>query len=239
MAFYFYLARCSDSSLYAGSCTNIQSREIAHNRGKGAKYTAERLPVKIVYFEEFETLILAMRREQQVKRWRRVKKERLAAGNHPTKSEIRFRGYKEEDFEQVWNLHERALREAGAFIVGHGVWDDDLKNIPAVYDNAGGVFVIAETAGMIVGMGALRRVDNETAEIKRMRVLPELQGKGLGTRMLKLLESKAKELGYKKLILDTSLQQQAALHIYTKHGYKEYKRGELGGLTTVWMEKDI
>ena len=123
--------------------------------------------------------------------------------------------------------------------MGHGVWDEDLKNIPAVYDNASGVFVIAEAERKIVGMGALRRVDHETVEIKRMRVQPELQGKGLGTRMLKLLEARAKELGYKKLILDTSLQQQAALHIYTKHGYKEYKRGELGKLTTVWMEKDI
>lgn len=152
---------------------------------------------------------------------------------------VAFRGYKEDDFEQVWNLHERALTEVGAFIAGHGIWDEDLKNIPAVYDEAGGVFVIAEAEGRVVGMGALRRVNNDTAEIKRMRVQPELQGKGLGTRMLKLLESKAKELGYKRLILDTSLQQQAALHIYTKHGYKEYKRGELGGLTTVWMEKGI
>lgn len=86
MVFYFYLARCSDDSLYAGSCTNIQAREIAHNEGKGAKYTAERLPVKIVYFEEFETLVLAMRREKQIKGWRREKKERLAAGKHPTKN---------------------------------------------------------------------------------------------------------------------------------------------------------
>jgi ribosomal protein S18 acetylase RimI-like enzyme len=127
----------------------------------------------------------------------------------------------------------------GVFIAGHGVWDEDLKNIPTVYDEAGGAFIIAETQGRIVGMGALRRVNGETAEIKRMRVQPEFQGQGLGTRMLKLLESKAKEFGYVKLILDTSLLQQAALHIYSKYGYKEYKRGELGGLTTVWMEKDI
>lgn len=85
MSFYFYLARCSDGSLYAGSCTKIQEREATHNESKGAKYTAERLPVKIVFFEEFETLTLAMRREKQVKGWRREKKERLAAGRHPTK----------------------------------------------------------------------------------------------------------------------------------------------------------
>lgn len=150
-----------------------------------------------------------------------------------------IRGYQESDLEEVWNLHERALREANAFVAGHGEWDEDLKNIPKVYDNAGGVFLIAEAEGKIIGMGALKRVDSKTAEIKRMRVQPEYQGKGLGTKLLKLLEGKAKELGYTQLILDTSLQQEAALHIYSKHGYKEYKRGELGGLDAVWMNKQI
>lgn len=152
---------------------------------------------------------------------------------------LTIRGYKESDFEEVWHLHELALKAAGAFVAGHGEWDEDLKNISEVYENAGGSFMIAELEGKIIGMGALKRVNAETAEIKRMRVLPEYQGKGLGTKLLKLLEGRAKELGYERLILDTSLQQQAALHVYTKHGYKEYKRGKLGGLDTVWLEKSI
>lgn len=156
-----------------------------------------------------------------------------------TELNVTIRGYRESDSEEVWNLHERALKETNAFVAGHGEWDEDLKNIPEVYDNAGGAFVIAELEGRVVGMGALKRVDAETAELKRMRVQPEYQGKGLGTKLLRLLENKAKELGYTCLILDTSLQQQAALHMYTKHGYKEYKRGELGGLYTVWMEKEL
>lgn len=150
---------------------------------------------------------------------------------------VTFRGYREEDREAVWNLHEKALKHVGAFIAGVDSLDTDLKNIPKVYDQGSGAFVIAEQDGAVIGMGAVRRVDAETAEIKRMRVLPEYQGQGLSTRLLKLLEGKAKELGYKRLVLDTSLKQEAAVHMYSKYGYKEYKRGDIEGWETVWMEK--
>ncbi len=50
---YFYLARCSDGSLYAGVCIDLEQREAAHNDGVGAKYTRGRRPVWIVYSERF------------------------------------------------------------------------------------------------------------------------------------------------------------------------------------------
>jgi len=75
--YYFYIARCFDNSLYVGFCSNLKNREAVHNKGKGAKYTKLRRPVRIVYFEEFNSLVEAMRREKQVKGWTRVKKEEL------------------------------------------------------------------------------------------------------------------------------------------------------------------
>ncbi|MCF7812789.1 GIY-YIG nuclease family protein [Candidatus Gracilibacteria bacterium] len=77
MKHFFYFARCSDGSLYAGYTTNIQEREKTHNQGKGAKFTAGRRPVKIIYWEEFETQKEAMQREIHVKKWNRKKKEKL------------------------------------------------------------------------------------------------------------------------------------------------------------------
>jgi len=77
MKYFTYLARCKDSSLYTGSCINIKAREIKHNKGDGAKYTKYRRPVKIVYFEEFDSLTEARRRESQIKRWARIKKKNL------------------------------------------------------------------------------------------------------------------------------------------------------------------
>ena len=77
MAFYFYLARCSDESLYAGICVDLENRERTHNEGKGAKYTRSRRPVKIIYSEKFPNRSAATKREIQVKKWTRSEKEIL------------------------------------------------------------------------------------------------------------------------------------------------------------------
>jgi putative endonuclease len=77
MPTFFYLARCSDNSLYSGSCVDLLARETKHNEGKGAKYTRSRLPVKIVYSEEFVTLSEALKREAQVKTFKKAQKEDL------------------------------------------------------------------------------------------------------------------------------------------------------------------
>jgi putative endonuclease len=74
---FFYLARCADGSLYAGTCIDPKERENAHNSGKGAKYTRSRLPVNIIYLEEQPTLSAARKREAEVKRYSKQKKESL------------------------------------------------------------------------------------------------------------------------------------------------------------------
>jgi putative endonuclease len=74
---FFYLARCSDDSLYAGTCVDLKEREAKHNDGSGAKYTRSRLPIKFIYHEEFETLGEARSREVLVKRMSREEKEEL------------------------------------------------------------------------------------------------------------------------------------------------------------------
>lgn len=75
--FFFYFARCNDNTLYAGYTNNIKNRGKKHNDGKGAKYTRCRLPIKIIYWEKFDTRIEAMKREAQVKHWSKIKKENL------------------------------------------------------------------------------------------------------------------------------------------------------------------
>ncbi len=79
MAHYFYLARCSDNSLYAGTCLNLEERAALHNAGKGAKYTRSRLPITIIYYEEFETLSEARKREAAVKKFSKAEKERMVS----------------------------------------------------------------------------------------------------------------------------------------------------------------
>lgn len=75
---YFYLARCRDGSLYAGTCVDVKAREAKHNDGTGAKYTRSRRPVAIVYTERKRSLSTARKREAEVKRWPKERKEALA-----------------------------------------------------------------------------------------------------------------------------------------------------------------
>lgn len=71
---YVYILRCNDDSLYTGWTNNLEKRIKAHSEGKGAKYTKARLPVELVYFEEFEDKIEAMKREYAIKQLKNVVK---------------------------------------------------------------------------------------------------------------------------------------------------------------------
>jgi putative endonuclease len=77
MPFHFYLARCTDDSLYSGYCKDLVDREKTHNEGKGAKYTRARRPVEIIYSEKFATRSEAMQREAAVKKLTKIEKEKL------------------------------------------------------------------------------------------------------------------------------------------------------------------
>ena len=74
---YTYVLECSDGTYYCGWTNDLEKRLYAHNSGKGAKYTKSRLPVKLIYFEEYETKEEAMSREWHIKRLSRADKERL------------------------------------------------------------------------------------------------------------------------------------------------------------------
>ena len=74
---YTYLLECADKTLYCGWTNDLDRRVKAHNLGQGAKYTKPRRPVRLVYFEAFETKEEAMRREAAIKRLTRKQKEKL------------------------------------------------------------------------------------------------------------------------------------------------------------------
>lgn len=77
---YTYIVKCNDGTYYTGWTTNLEKRVKAHNEGKGAKYTKARGPVELVYYEEYEDKIEAMRREYAIKQLTREQKEKLIAG---------------------------------------------------------------------------------------------------------------------------------------------------------------
>ena len=77
---YAYIVKCSDGTYYTGYTNDLEKRLLAHNAGKGAKYTRNRLPVEMVYYEEYEEKSEAMKREYAIKRLTREQKEKLISG---------------------------------------------------------------------------------------------------------------------------------------------------------------
>jgi len=72
-----YILECCDHTYYTGSTINLEKRIKEHQDGKGAKHTKDRLPVKLIYFEEYDKVFKAFNREKQVQGWSREKKEAL------------------------------------------------------------------------------------------------------------------------------------------------------------------
>ncbi len=77
---YTYILICSDNSYYTGSTKDLELRLTQHQNGEGANHTKKRLPVKLVYYEEYDRIDTAYLREKQIQNWSRKKKEALING---------------------------------------------------------------------------------------------------------------------------------------------------------------
>ena len=78
---YTYILKCSDNSYYTGSTKNLEQRLWQHQNGQGANHTKNRLPIVLVYVENYERVDEAFAREKQIQGWSRKKKEALIEGN--------------------------------------------------------------------------------------------------------------------------------------------------------------
>jgi putative endonuclease len=76
-----YILHCADGSYYTGCTKNLEERIFQHQYGEGANHTKKRLPVKLLYFEEFERIDEAFYREKQIQGWSRKEKETLINGD--------------------------------------------------------------------------------------------------------------------------------------------------------------
>lgn len=81
MPFWVYMLRCRDGSFYTGHTDNLDVRISAHQTGETGGYTASRLPVEIVYTQQFTTREEALAAERQLKGWSRKKKEAMLRGD--------------------------------------------------------------------------------------------------------------------------------------------------------------
>ncbi|NJB82684.1 GIY-YIG nuclease family protein [Wenyingzhuangia aestuarii] len=78
---YVYILECSDGTYYTGSTRNLERRLAEHQSKKGANYTKTRLPVKLVFQEEFLNIADAFYYEKKIKKWSQAKKKAMIENN--------------------------------------------------------------------------------------------------------------------------------------------------------------
>lgn len=77
---FVYILQCYDQSFYTGSTVDLDKRIEQHQNGEGANYTSKKLPVRLVYYEEYPRIDWAFNREKQIQGWNRRKKIALIEG---------------------------------------------------------------------------------------------------------------------------------------------------------------
>ena len=99
---------------------------------------------------------------------------------------------------------------------------EDMDDIQKNYFDKGGTFLGMYKDGEMICTGAIRRIDDETCELKRLWLLDEYQGQGLGYRMLQELLGTAKSVGYKRIWLETDpVAQSRAVDFYKQAGFHQ------------------
>ena len=120
---------------------------------------------------------------------------------------------------EIWNIKptvaelESWFEESGEF--------EDLNNLQAAYFDSRGLFVVATEDGRVVGTGAVKQLDQDTCELKRMWILSCHRAHGLGRQIVRPLFAFALEQGYKKVRLEVydPPRQERAVAFYTRLGF--------------------
>ena len=149
-----------------------------------------------------------------------------------TSKKFKIRRFTPEDRYEILKLHHKALVSAGTYFWHLGL-DQDLGKVDDGYIKKGGDFLVGVLDNKIIATGVLKKISKKSAQIKRMRVDPGFQRRGYGGAILKKLEKRATELGFKRIELDSI----AARGFYEKNGYQEFKRDIIFGKECVFYEK--
>jgi DNA-binding MarR family transcriptional regulator/predicted GNAT family N-acyltransferase len=131
-------------------------------------------------------------------------------------------------------FRELAERFEAGFDPAKGGARDDASMAPPE-----GCFMVVRLHGRPIGCGALKRLDSETGEIKRMWVAPDARGLGVAKRMLEALEARALQVGMTRIRLDTNRALTQAQEMYRRAGYREIAPYNDNPYAHFWFEKEV
>ena len=149
---------------------------------------------------------------------------------------IKYREITEADNEAVAAIVRDNLEQFGLDIPGTVYYDDGLDRLSDFYgDKERRYFVVEDEAGKVIGGIGFARFEpmDDTAELQKLYLTDSAKGSGLGYEMIKYIEDRMREAGYKQSYLETHDNLRAAIHIYERSGYKEIDRPKEVGHSTM------
>ena len=148
-----------------------------------------------------------------------------------------------ESAEQIATVRELFLEYAQSlgFSLCFQGFDKELAELPGDYAAPQGRLLLADFGGDVAGCGALHKIDGGTCEMKRLYVRPQFRGRGLGKALAERVIHEAREIGYKKLRLDTvESVMRTAVAMYRQLGFREiapYRENPING--ALYMELEL
>jgi GNAT superfamily N-acetyltransferase len=124
------------------------------------------------------------------------------------------------DLDAARALFRAYQREIGVDLCFQG-FDTELATLPGKYGIPDGRLYLAKHEAATIGCIALRRFDADTGEIKRLYLVPEQRGAKLGVALARKVIEAAREVGYRRLVLDTLESMHAARRLYAALGFRE------------------
>ena len=133
---------------------------------------------------------------------------------------VDIRRFQEGDLPSILRLMRRVLAEYGLWRA-HANGLDDLRDVRRIYIARGGEFLVVTQAKRLVGCGGLLLMRDGRIAIQRMYLEKSLRGQGIGRRVLRRLEAKARRAGHTRLVLETSPRLKAAIGLYLSEGFRK------------------
>jgi putative acetyltransferase len=140
----------------------------------------------------------------------------------PEAAEFLIRPVAEDDNQLLARLLRDVMEEFGATGAGSSLQDPEMQDIASAYAGARSAYFVVESTGGLVGgggLGPLAGGESDVCELRKMYLRPEARGRGLGRAMLTRCMEMARQLGYKRMYLETRQTMREARRLYERNGF--------------------
>lgn len=127
---------------------------------------------------------------------------------------------------QLAELIRTILKNHHLDIPGTAYYDSSLDHLSEYYSLPGRAYYVLTDHETVTGGVGIAGYEGECCELQKLYLAESARGNGIGYEMIRFIENKARELGYRQIYLETHTNLQAAIHIYERSGYRQVSRPE-------------